>query len=381
MKLVAKSLRLRQFQKTITSEKAQGWPIMVRVLIVGAGSIGNHLSYACRQQNWQVHLYDIDPQALDRTQHDIFPSRYGEWDEEIECVSTLPLDESFDVVMIGTPPDSHIELALSSLKRYKPAVMLIEKPFCAPNEVRLPEFQTTLRALDTVAVVGYNHNLTPNTKFAERLLRRGLIGEPLSMQVQWQEHWGGIFDAHPWLSGPEESYLGFWERGGGACSEHSHGIAIWQYFSNIMGCGKVDEVTALIGMREVDGLCYDESVYMGLKSQNGLVGSVIQDVITIPAKKSVRIQGDRGFIEWYANYIPDHDAVVFCEHGSTRQERLFPKKRTDDFSPEIDHIEELLKGESFISPIRLELGIDCMEVISSVFQSHHTKARVALRKG
>mgnify|MGYP001486264942 CR=1 FL=1 len=50
-------------------------------------------------------------------------------------------------------------------------------------------------------------------------------------------------------------------------------------------------------------------------------------------------------------------------------------------TPEIDHIEELLKGESLISPIRLDLGIDCMEVISSVFQSHHTKARVALRKG
>ena len=35
---------------------------------------------------------------------------------------------------------------------------------------------------------------------------------------------GGYFKAHPWLSGPNDSYLGFKNRGGGALMEHSHGL-------------------------------------------------------------------------------------------------------------------------------------------------------------
>ena len=33
---------------------------MTKVKIYGAGSIGNHLAYACRSKGWDVTLCDID---------------------------------------------------------------------------------------------------------------------------------------------------------------------------------------------------------------------------------------------------------------------------------------------------------------------------------
>ena len=62
---------------------------MARVKIVGAGSIGNHLSHACRQQGHDVTLCDRDPEALRRTREEIYPARYGSWDAEIRLAKVL----------------------------------------------------------------------------------------------------------------------------------------------------------------------------------------------------------------------------------------------------------------------------------------------------
>ena len=56
---------------------------MTKVKILGAGSIGNHLSNASRSLGWQVDLCDTDPAALARTQNEIYPARYGKWDDGI----------------------------------------------------------------------------------------------------------------------------------------------------------------------------------------------------------------------------------------------------------------------------------------------------------
>ena len=88
---------------------------MYSVKIYGAGSIGNHLSNACRKKGWSVHVCDKDPEALIRMKNDIYPSRYGHWDENIKLSlnSEIDMDSYFDIVIIGTPPESHIPIALS----------------------------------------------------------------------------------------------------------------------------------------------------------------------------------------------------------------------------------------------------------------------------
>ncbi len=45
---------------------------MTRVKVLGAGSIGNHLSNAARKLGWRVTIVDVDPAALVRTKESLY---------------------------------------------------------------------------------------------------------------------------------------------------------------------------------------------------------------------------------------------------------------------------------------------------------------------
>jgi len=59
---------------------------MKNILIFGSGSIGTHMSYACRQLKFNVFVTDINTSALERMKKKIFPKRYGIWDKKINLI-------------------------------------------------------------------------------------------------------------------------------------------------------------------------------------------------------------------------------------------------------------------------------------------------------
>jgi len=352
---------------------------MFKIKIYGAGSIGNHLAYACRQKNWDVLICDIDSEALERTKNDIYPARYGKWDDQIQLTTpdSLP-DEEFDVVIIGTPPDTHMGIALDIIKKEPPKVMLIEKPLCKPDLAHCQELLETSNAAGTKVLVGYNHTTAQNTKMAQELLKSGVTGEPLAINVRWLEYWGGIFAAHPWLNGPQDSYLGFSERGGGACGEHSHAINIWQHFAHILGKGRITEVSSMLDIVDDGRVKYDRICQLSVRTERGLIGTIVQDVITEHAIKTLRIQGDKGFMEWYVNYNKGYDAVFHGNGHEKAKENLISKTRPDDFKGEIEHIAEILGDISIDSPIQLQHGLDTMMVIAAAHKSYQQKKTVRI---
>ena len=355
---------------------------MTTVLVIGAGSIGNHLAFACRQKGWKVDLYDNDPEALQRTQQDIYPSRYGQWDDEIRLLAEQSFKQEYDLVIIGTPPDTHLSIASKLARDLNIRFILIEKPLCGPDLQGLKALRDQLDSTGCFALVGYNHIFCQNTKMAEDLILSEAFGAPLSLHVRWLEHWGGIFAAHPWLPGPEASYLGHWRRGGGACGEHSHAISLWQHFSNVLGQGDITEVSASMKIVETESVCYDETAQTLVRSDRGLIGSIIQDVVTAPAEKTMRIQFENGFLEWEANADPSHDAVRFACQGKPQEVRLIKKTRPDDFRGQIDHIEDLLsrRTKAEASPNALSRGISVMQVVSAAYESSSSGASVQIPK-
>jgi predicted dehydrogenase len=359
----------------------------MNVKIYGAGSIGNHLAYACRQKGWHVLMCDNDPQALARTQREIYPSRYGQWDPTIRLVTgdQLP-DETFDLVIIGTPPDTHLPIAKAVLTVRPPKVLLIEKPVCTPSLAGAQEVLDLAKTAGTLACVGYNHTLTENTKRAARILTDQGIGNAVTISAKFREHWGGIFRAHPWLSGPQDTYLGFWDRGGGASGEHSHAINIWQHFARLCGMGRIVEVSALLDIVADAGAKYDRVCLLQVKTEHGFVGDIAQDVVTEPAQKMVRIQGNKGYLEWVCNIDSGHDAVMSWDGKNQPQQDLIAKKRPDDFKGEIEHIAQILDGklnplpggDGVGSPIALECGLDTMLVVAAAHRSHQQKRTVKI---
>jgi len=343
-----------------------------KVIIYGAGSIGNHLAHACRNKGWDVLMCDTDPEALRRTRENIYPSRYGRWDPDIRLLTLdgLP-DEDFDVAIIGTPPDTHVSLATQVMETRPPKVLLIEKPLCTPSLDGIQKLVTLQKASGTFVGVAYNHTLTENSEGAARILKINAMGEPITISARFREHWGGIFNAHPWLSGPKDTYLGFFERGGGASGEHSHAINIWQHFAYLVGAGRIIEVSAIMDIVDDGVVRYDRICLMHVKTETGLVGDIAQDVVTDPPQKAVRIQGTKGFLEWFVNFDKDHDALRYQEGSDGVKMEMIPKTRPDDFKREADHIEDILKGgDRTGSPISLERGLGTMLVIAAVHASH-----------
>ena len=103
---------------------------MYNVKIYGAGSIGNHLANASRTLGWSVDIVDVEGNALNRTKKEIYPKRYGSWDDGIRLYlkSEAP-KQNYDFVFVGTPPDTHFEVAIEALE-HNPSAILIEKPAC-----------------------------------------------------------------------------------------------------------------------------------------------------------------------------------------------------------------------------------------------------------
>lgn len=344
---------------------------MFKVKVYGAGSIGNHLTYACRSKGWDVTICDIDIEALRRTKEEIYPARYGKWDESIKLIDANEKDKiSYDLVIIGTPPSSHIQIALNVLRKNPPKVIMIEKPMLTPDLKGAQELFDLAQEKGTIVTVGYNHTLTKNTQELEKLLIDGVIGKALTITSVTREYWGGIFAAHPWLNGPSDTYLGYWKQGGGACGEHSHAINIWQHFAHVLGFGRVVKVSAKMNIVKHGSAEYDDMCFINVETEKGFIGNIIQDVVTAPTQKNLRIQGDKGFAEWHVGYKDGNDAVIYGD-AKNRNEILIPKIRPDDFKGEIDHIEKILEGSfSRISPVSIERGLETMMVIAASFKSH-----------
>src|SRR5262245_23765748 len=345
-------------------------PTTLRVKIFGAGSVGNHLAYAARRLEWDVTVCDVSTAALERMRKSVYPDRYGAWDPSIklEMVDRAPR-RGFDLICVGTPPDVHVPLALDALDE-APRAVLVEKPLCTPSLERADELHRRAGGSTTQVFVGYDHVVGLAARTTESLVRSGIVGEIRTIDVEFREHWQGIFRAHPWLAGPEDSYLGYWRRGGGASGEHSHALNLWQHFAHVVGAGRVVHVAAMMNYVERGPALYDDVCLMSLRTETGLVGRVVQDVVTLPPVKRARLHGTDGVLEWVNGYRPEGDAVVCRRAGRDDEVHVIPKKRPDDFIEELKHIHSQLEGGREPSPIILDRGLDSILVVGAAHRSH-----------
>ncbi|MEX0923891.1 MAG: Gfo/Idh/MocA family oxidoreductase [Rhodovibrionaceae bacterium] len=350
----------------------------MKIKILGAGSIGNHLSHASRSLGWAVDLCDLDSAALARTRESIYPGRYGAWDEEIRLYGAGEAPQGgYDMIFVGTPPDSHVPLARQAVAE-KPRAVLVEKPLSPPDMQDLDRLAEEADRAGVAVFVGYDHVVGEAVATVEALLAQNAIGRIETLDVEFREYWGGIFAAHPWLAGPQDSYLGFWKRGGGASGEHSHAVNLWQHVAHAAGAGAVREVEAMLTYVEDGTLDYDSLCAFTLRTESGLAGRCVQDVVTKPPRKWGRVQGSDGHIEWSIGHKPGQDAVFWQFGEGELQEKTIAKTRPDDFIRELRHIGAALGEDPAASPISLARGIDTMRVVAAAHLSEAEGRRIAL---
>lgn len=354
----------------------------MRVKIFGAGSVGNHHANVARIMGWDVDVIDRDKAALLRMKNEIYPKRYGKWDS---AIGTFTSDHEpkggYDAVLIGTPPDSHLSIATKVLFEEGPKLLQIEKPLCSPTLAGVCDFKEAVgRNKNTKIVVGFNHILAQNTRIVEKIVESKELGKLLSMDCEIRSNWENILSAHPWLGGPEDSYLGYWQRGGGAGGEHCHALNLWQHFAHVAGAGRVTRVGGFFNYQSSGNAVYDSFCFLHLETQFSLIGRVAQDVVTMPKRKFAFLQFENGQVEWHNDVTSTTDEVVIQPHHKKEDRIVIQKTRAEEFLREIQHIDDLLAGRIDISdsPIRFERGLDTMKVLSAAHASFSLRGTVEI---
>ena len=338
---------------------------MPDVLIFGAGSIGNHLAYAASQKKWNVSVTDKDINALNRMKESIYPSRYGIWNKKINLIEkSIHFKKFYDYIFIGTPPDTHIDVAINVLRSTKCKTMMIEKPLSTPELSKNEILLNLLEKEKIECFVGYTHAASKVfSKLIELKKRKKNLGKLNKLTINWKEHWEGIFKAHPWLNGPSDSYLGKWKNGGGALGEHSHGLNLCIVISKLFDMGKIVELNSEITYKRGENYLYDSISKVNFHTENGLIGTLIQDVVTNPPKKIILAEFENGNITIEINKESSYDILIYQDKFS-KDIHKYHKNRPDDFYDELNHIETFNENSSE-SPLSIHNGLETMLIISA----------------
>ena len=123
---------------------------------------------------------------------------------------------------------------------------------------------------------------------------------------------------------------------------------------------------------------YDKLCILHLRTESGLIGRVVQDVVTSPPRKWARAQGRDGYAEWHCGFRPGVDAVLRGNGKGQIEEFLFEKTRPADFIQELQHIEASLLGDAAASPISISRGLDTMLVVAAAHKSVREKRTITI---
>jgi hypothetical protein len=335
---------------------------MKKIMIFGAGSLGNHLTNAGLKAGYEIYITDKSDKALNRMKKQLFKKRYGYWSEHINLIKTKEVnkifDTKFEIIIIGTPPKTHLMLYDFCKKNLNYKKILIEKPLCVYSQ-KINNFSK-----NDYTFCGYNHSVSPSIKYFLNLLTQNKINYLFS-SIKWKEGWTGILNAHYWLKDEFSSYLGNIEKGGGAIHEHSHPIHLAAIILKSLSNKNIKVENSNLLFKKKKKIKYDYFANILLNSDKNKVNVEI-DLIEPGSKKEITIYFKNKIIRWIHNYSDSNDAVIIYYKNKKRL-KLFKKKRETEFIEEIKHIKNIKNVKEYLlSPLNVNHGITVMKIIKKV---------------
>ena len=270
-----------------------------KILIFGAGSIGNHMAYAARRLNLNVFVTDISESALDLMKNRIYPHRYKKWDKKINLInynSIFKNKNDYDLVIIGTPPKNHLNLFFKILKFIKFKKILIEKPLTNHLNKNLIKFNKISKNLKNKTFIGYNHSISKSFLFFISLIKKIDKSKINEIDVNWKESWHKIMAAHFWIKKFPKSYISNFKIGGGSLHEHSHGLHLLILILDIFKIN-ITQLRKLILFGRSNKTIYDKAVNLQVIHKKMLI-SYNTNLISNFVKKEINIYHDNSNISW-----------------------------------------------------------------------------------
>lgn len=314
--------------------------------MIGAGSVGrrhaeNLASLGCR-------LVMVDPR----------PDRRDAVEKESWCAGThgdLSAALSSHAVqggVIASPTAFHAAQVVE-LSRAGVAILL-EKPAA----MDLASGQDAARAAEAAGVpilLGYTWRWWPPLLRIRELLQDGAVGQPISVAFEMAAH---LADWHP-FERYQDFFMASQALGGGALLDESHWIdaLIWLFGMPSRVAARVERVSDL----EIDT---DDNVDILAWYDNGIRATVHLDLYARPHRRSCRIVGHDGTLEWTSG----PDRIGYGASSQTWVEERFDIERNEMFVSVAREFMSVLGGD----PPRtctVKDGLRALEIIEAARRS------------
>lgn len=249
-----------------------------RILIIGAGSIGNrHLKNLTMLGISELGILDLNKQKLKVLEKEFRAKTFSDLSQALK--------EKWGAVFIATPPSTHIAIALRVAEKKTP--IFIEKPL-SHNLQGVKELAGKAKNIKPV-MVGYNMDFHPQFRKIKDILTKKTLGKIWGVRAEFGQY---LPDWHP----KEDYSKGYSARkslGGGILLDDIHEInLVYNLFGNVK---KVFGFLTKVGNLKIDTEDYVELV---LNFQNGVVGQIHMDYLQRDYSRSFKIIGEKGTIVW-----------------------------------------------------------------------------------
>ena len=335
------------------------------ILIFGAGSIGTHHANAARTLNCNVFICDIDIFKFEYMKKNLYPKRYGSWDNKIKFVAykdVFKINNIYDLIVIGVPPKNHLTLLKKCFTSLKFKKILVEKPLGVFNQSF--SFIKKLRYKNKI-YCGFNHSISESILFLINLILKKKIGKITNVEINWKEDFNLILKAHPWIKGLKHSYLSNLNEGGGGCHEYSHAVHLALIFKNILFKNKT-EIYQNIVYKKKENIYYDSKAQITFKNKLRTINLNI-DTMSDPCEKNIKFVGDKGIIFWERKIEKNYEKIEIRKGKNLNYK--FKLTRRDDFINEMRYLLFKEKRHSNLSNIKINSALEVMGVLKKVFKN------------
>jgi predicted dehydrogenase len=331
---------------------------MTKFLIAGLGSIGR------RHLRNLLALGEKDIVLL-RSHHSTLPEEdLAGFAVETNIVTALERHKPAAVI-VANPTALHLDIAIPAAGAG--CAILLEKPVSSSLE-RVDLLQSASSRTGAKVLVGFQLRFHPCLQRARQIILEGRLGRVLSSHVKFSEYLPGW---HPWED-YRQGYAARADLGGGVLLTQCHSLDYLPWL--VGGPESVWGFLAKLSDLEID---VEDTAEIGVRFQNGSLGSLHIDYIQRPPSHRIEINGTRG--------------IVLCDlvAGMTRFYDTSTKEWEEDdlptewernvmFLEEMRHFLAVVHGEAKPA-CTLDEGVSVMRLIAAIRASSSSGRVVSLK--
>lgn len=252
-----------------------------------------------------------------------------------QSIGALSEQEPFDAIFITNETFRHIS-AIKECISLRPKAFFVEKPL-SHNVKDLDELARNLRRKGISIWVGYNFHFFKPFMHIKDIIKKGELGKIFFIRVFVGQN------LKTWRNRDYRlSYSGKNKKGGGLLYELIHDINYPSWLLDDILIPKTF-FTRKLSSLEIDSEDIAESIFI---SKKGVIVSIHQDFIRIPAKRSIEIIGSNGSLCW--------DSIKNTVKIDTIGQKITKKiivDKNEMYIKELDFFFEKLKDGGFFTNI------------------------------